>query len=118
MATLVAATNNFIEISLDEVSDFNSMNDLIGLGLARNPYNGLVIHKITFIPSGAGDVVVVRDGVNGPRLFTASVLGTYDILRDFYESANGPGKRMRPYIHANECTIAVANNAYLVFEMV
>ena len=119
MANLVAATNNFIEISLDDISDFDSANDLIGLGLSRNPIRGLMVHKIIFVPSAVGDTVVVRDGANGPRIFTAqNVLGTYDILRDIYLSANRPGKLMTPYIHANECTIGINNSAFLIFELV
>ena len=122
MALLVAVSNNFIELSLDEVNDFDSMIDLEGLGLARNAPDGLCILKITFVPSAQGDALVVRDGMNGPRIFTAvNVLGTYDILKDEYEAptgvARGKGKVVRPYIHANECTIAFAHLAYVTFEL-
>lgn len=119
MATLIAATNRFIEISLDAVDDFDITADLVGMGLNRNPENGIRVRKITFVPSAVGDGVVVRDGQNGPRIFTAeNVLGTYDILKDEYLSDDGKsGKLMSPYIAAAESTIGVANQAYLIFEL-
>lgn len=120
MALLVAATDNFIEISLDTVNDFDSSLDLIGFNLARNAPLGLRIRKITFVPSAEDDTVIVRDGQNGPRIFSAvSVLGTYDILRDDYrEDGNvDRGKLMSPYIHANECVIGFDHLAFVIFEL-
>lgn len=120
MALLVSATNNFIELSLDNLVDFDSELDLAGFGLSRNAPNGLRIRKIIFVPSAQGDTLVVRDGMNGPRVFSAiDVLGTYDTLKDEYrdDSNVNKGKVMNPYIHANECVIAFAHLAYVIFEL-
>ena len=120
MALLITATNNFIQVSLDGVTDFDSQTDLVDYGLARNAPDGLRVRKITFIPSAQDDTVIVRDGQNGPIAFAAiDVLGTYDLLKDEYREDGhiDRGKVMIPYIHANECTIGSANNAYIVFEL-
>ena len=120
MALLVSATNNFVELSLDTVNDFNSVNDLVGFGLNKNAPSGLRVRKITFVPSAAGDTLVVRDGQNGPRIFSAiNVLGTYDTLKDEYreDGHTDRGKLVNPYIHANECTIAFAHLAFVIFEL-
>lgn len=120
MALLVAATDNFIELSLDALIDFDCENDLIGFGLARNAPNGLRVKKVTFVPSAQGDTVVVRDGQNGPRIFSAvNVLGTYDTLKDEYreDGHTDRGKLMNPYIHANECIIGFPHLAYIIFEL-
>jgi len=120
MALLISATNNFIELSLDQLNDFDSEVDLIGLGLSKNAPSGLRIRKITFVPSAQGDTVVVRDGQNGPRIFSAvNVLGTYDTLKDEYREDGhiDRGKLVRPYIHANECVVGLAHLAYVIFEL-
>lgn len=118
MATLIAASKNAIEISLDGASDFNVLTDLVTMGLARNPTEGLMVRKITFIPSATGDSVVVRDGVGGPRIFSAiEVLGVYDILKDEYVGDRGQGKLMALYIDHTECSISLANQAYVIFEL-
>lgn len=118
MALLVAATNNFIELSLDAVTNLDLCNDLVALGLNRNAPNGMIIKKITFVPSAEDDTLVVRDGAGGPRVFSAiTVLGTYDVLKDEYTEPDGKGKLMSPYIDAAECTIALANNAFIIFEL-
>lgn len=120
MALLVAATENFIEVSLDGINDFDATVDLIDFHLSRNAPEGLRIRKITFIPSAANDTVVIRDGQNGPRIFSAiDVIDTYDLLKDEYR-ADGhidKGKIMSPYIHANECVIGFDHLAYVVFEL-
>ena len=120
MALLVAHTDNFIELSLDAVVDFDSEVDLVGFGFNKNAPNGLRVRKITFVPSAAGDTLVVRDGQNGPRIFSAvNVLGTYDTLKDEYREDGlvDRGKVMSPYIHANECVIALAHLAFVIFEL-
>jgi len=120
MALLVAATNNFIQLSLDVVVDFDSEVDLVGFNLARNAPNGLRVRKITFVPSAIGDTLIVRDGQNGPIVFPAvDVLGTYDVLKDEYREDGhvNKGKLMSPYIHANECVIGFAHLAFVIFEL-
>ena len=120
MALLVAATEHFIELSLDDIIDFDATVDLIGFGLRENAPFGLRIRKITFVPSALNDTVVVRDGQNGPRIFSAvDVLGTWDLLKDEYREDGkiDRGKVMRPYIHANECVIAFDNLAFVIFEL-
>lgn len=120
MALLVAATDNFIELSLDALVDFDAENDLTGFGLARDAPFGLRVRKITFVPSAQGDTVIVRDGQNGPRIFSAvNVLGTYDTLKDEYRQDGhiDRGKVMSPYIHANECVIALPHLAFVIFEL-
>ena len=120
MALLVASTDNFIELSLDAVVDFDSTVDLVGFGLTMNAPNGLRIRKIIFVPSAIGDALVVRDTQNGPRMFTAvDVLGTWDLLKDdFREDGKvDRGKVMSPYIHANECVIMLPHLAYVIFEL-
>ena len=120
MANIITATNNFIEVSLDGVTDFDTENDLVGLGLARNAPEGLRVRKIIFVPSAANDSVVVRDGQNGPAMFSAiDVLGTWDLLKDDFreDGLTDRGKLVSPYIHANECTIFAANQAYVIFEL-
>lgn len=120
MALLISATDNFIELSLDTLNDFDSETDLTGMGLASNAPSGLRVRKITFVPSAQGDTLIVRDGQNGPRMFSAvNVLGTYDTLKDEYREDGhiDRGKLMSPYIHANECTITHDNLAYVIFEL-
>ena len=118
MALVIVSTARFIEVSLDGATDFDSTTDLTTLGLARNAPNGLMVKKITFHPSAASDEVIVRDGENGPRVFAAEVLGTYDLLSDKYKGDTpDTGKIMKPYIHANETVVDAANQAYVVFEL-
>lgn len=120
MALIITASVNFIEIALDGATDFDSEDDLVLYGLARNAPSGLRVRKITFVPSAVGDDVVVRDGENGPRIFTAlNVLGVYDILKDEYREDGqvDRGKLMSPYIHANEVNVGVINQAYIIFEL-
>jgi len=120
MALLINASNNFIEIALDGVTDFDSENDLTFYGLVRNAPEGLRIRKIVFVPSAAGDQVIVRDGMNGPAMFSAiNVLGTYDILKDEYREDGhvDKGKLVSPYIHANESIVGVVNQAFVIFEL-
>lgn len=120
MALLVSASENFIQLSLDVLVDFNAETDLMGFGLARNAPSGLRVRKITFVPSAAGDTLIVRDGQNGPIVFPAiDVLGTFDVLKDEYREDGhiNRGKLMNPYIHANECVIGFAHLAYVIFEL-
>lgn len=120
MALLIASTTNFIELSLDAVLDFNSETDLVGFGMNKNAPSGLRVRKVTFVPSAAGDTLVVRDGQNGPRIFSAvNVLGTWDTLKDEYREDGhvDRGKLMSPYIHANECIITLAHLAFVIFEI-
>lgn len=120
MALFINFSNKFIEISLDGTTDFDSETDLQTYGISKNAPDGLSIKKITFIPSSVNDTVIVRDGQNGPRVFSAvDLLGTWDVLKDEYEE-NGKidkGKIMNPYIHANESTIGIVNQAYLILEL-
>jgi hypothetical protein len=120
MALLIAHTDRRIELSLDALVDFDSTVDLVGFGLARNAPAGLRVRKISFFPSAQGDTIYVRDGQNGPIIFGAvNVLGTYDTLKDEYrdDSQVDKGQIMEPYIHANECIIALPHLAYIVFEL-
>ena len=120
MALFINFSSNFIEISLDGTTDFNSELDLIAYGMARNAPDGLAIRKITFIPSAIGDAVVVRDGQNGPRVFSAvDLLGTWDVLKDDYREDGkvDKGKIINPYIHFNESVIGIVNAAYIIFEL-
>ena len=120
MALLMNASNNFIEIALDGATDFDSDLDLTFYGLSRNAPDGLRIRKITFVPSKAGDQVIVRDGMNGPAMFLAiNALGTYDILSDEYRESGhiNKGKLVNPYIHANESIVGVVNQAFVIFEL-
>ena len=120
MALIVNASDNFIEIALDGITDFNSITDLVTYNLARNAPDGLRIRKIIFAPSDAGDQVIVRDGQNGPAMFMAiNVLGTYDLLKDEYRESghNDKGKLVNPYIHANESIVSIVNQAFVIFEL-
>lgn len=120
MALFINWNNNFIELSLDGVTDFDSALDLIPFGLARNAPDGLRIRKIVVIPSAIGDSVVIRDGQNGPRIFSAiDLLGTWDTLKDEYNTDGkiDRGKIMSPYIHANEINIGIVNQLYIIFEL-
>jgi len=119
MANIITATENFIEVSLDGIEDFDSRTDLTGLGLAKNAPDGLRVRKVIFYPSAIGDEVVVRDGQNGPGFFRAEVIDTWDALKDEYREDGkiDRGKVMSPYIHAIDCTIGVQNQAYVVFEL-
>jgi len=120
MALIIVSSPGFIELSLDGATDFDPEVDLVALGISRNAPDGLRIRKITFVPSAANDSVVVRDGQNGPRVFSAvEVLGVYDTLKDDYTDSNrfDKGKVMNPYIHANETVVGVVNEAYVVFEL-
>lgn len=120
MALLIAATRNFIEIALDTTFDLDLCNDLVTLGLIRNAEDGMRIRKMTFVPSFAGDGIIVRDGQNGPRIFSAvDTLGVWDLLKDEYREDGkiDRGKVMNPYIHASESIIAFDNNAFIIFEL-
>jgi hypothetical protein len=120
MALILNASNNFIEIALDGLTDFNSITDLAAYGLARNAPDGLRVRKIIFVPSGAGDQVIVRDGQNGPAMFLAiNVLGDYDLLKDEYHESGhiDKGKLVNPYIHANESIVGIVNQAFVIFEI-
>lgn len=120
MALLITFSNRFIEISLDGATDFDPEIDLTNYGISKNAPDGLAVRKITFIPSAIGDTVVVRDGQNGPRIFSAiDLLGTWDVLKDEYNEDGkvAKGKIMNPYIHANESVIGIANQAYIILEL-
>ncbi len=119
MAILVVNSDNFIEVALDGLTDFDSTADLVSLGLARNAVGGLNVKKITFVPSAVGDAVIVRDGENGPRMFVAEALGTHDVLKDEYGESGKiiRGKKTKPYIHANETVVSIVNQAYVIFEL-
>ncbi len=118
MALIIVATHRFIEVSLDGVTDFDVTTDLSTLGLTRNAPNGLLVKKIVFHPSAVDDIVIVRDGETGPRVFGAEVLGTYDRLKDdFHGESVHVGELMTPFIDATDCIIDSANNAYIVFEI-
>jgi hypothetical protein len=120
MALIVNASNNFIEIALDGLTDFDVETDLVGYGLTKNAPSGLRVRKITFVPSALGDQVIVRDGQNGPAMFSAiNVLGTYDVLKDEYREDGhiDRGKLVSPYIHANESAVGFANQAFVIFEL-
>ena len=116
MALIVVATNNFIEISLDGTTDFDSETDLLGLGLVKNAPSGLRIRKIFFVPGTYGDTVIVRDSQNGPRMFEAQ---GYGVSRDdFREDGHvDRGKLVSPYIHANEIVVSEPNLAFVIFEL-
>jgi len=119
MALIIVASTNFIELSLDGVTDFDIETDLIALGLTLNAPRGLRIRKITFHPSAADDIVIVRDGQNGPMMFGGETLGTYDRLKDEYREDGkiDRGKLTSPYIHANETVVGLENLAFVVFEI-
>ena len=120
MALIITDSPNFIEVALDGITDFDAGVDLVGLGLARNAPNGLRVRKITFVPSAINDQVIIRDGQNGPAMFSAiDVLGTWDTLKDEYREDGhvDKGKLVNPYIHANECTVAIQNQAFVIFEL-
>jgi hypothetical protein len=120
MALIIVYSSNFIELSLDGTTDFDPEVDLIALGVSKNAPDGLRVRKITFVPSAVDDTVVIRDGQNGPRIFSAvEVLGVYDILKDEYRDDGriNMGKVMNPYIHFNESVVGVVNEAYVIFEL-
>lgn len=120
MALIVNFTDNFIEVSLDGTTDFDAISDLVNYGISKNAPGGLRIRKITVIPSAIGDTIIIRDRQNGPRILSApNLLGTWDVLKDEYrdDSNVDKGKIMNPYIHANEITIGLVNQAYVVFEL-
>ena len=120
MAILIVASKNYIEVALDGATDFDITADLVALGLAKEAPDGLHITKIIYIPSATDDAVIVRDGENGPRMFEQpAALGTYDVLKDDV-LPSGPRnkvKRTKPYIHWNETTVSVVNQAYVIFEL-
>ena len=119
MALILNSSGNFIEVSLDGLTDFDCTTDLIGLGMLSNAPDGLRVRKIIFLPSDVGDEVIVRDGQNGPTMFAGEALGTYDKLKDEYrdDSTCDKGKVCKPYIHANETVVSVVNQSYIVFEI-
>ena len=118
MANLLNASKNFLSISLDGTTDFDSETDLVLGGLSKNAPDGLRIKRIRFDPSADGDEVIIRDGQNGPEIFRAVVLGRYDnLIQEYHEDGNMErGKVMNPYIHNNETVISNPNQASVVFE--
>ena len=99
MALILNSSGNFIEVSLDGLTDFDCTTDLIGLGMLSNAPDGLRVRKIIFLPSDVG--------------------GTYDKLKDEYrdDSTCDKGKVCKPYIHANETVVSVVNQSYIIFEI-
>lgn len=119
MALIIVASNNAIEVALDGATDFDSENDLLALGLAKNAPDGLSITKIRYNPSATDDEVIVRDGQNGPVMFKSIALGEYDITKDDFwmNGDRDKGKVFKPYIHANETIVSVENQAFVIFEL-
>ena len=87
---------SFYTITYDPLLDWDSSVVFPG---------GMKILAIEMAPTALGDAVVVRDGQNGPRIFSHEAIGAYDIAVRPYvgvTSKGGNGKLVFPYIGAAE----------------
>ena len=115
MANVVNHSAGNVDVSLDGTTDFDWTTDLPKAAPA-----GGKVKAIRWDPSAADDEVIVRDGANGPRIFKGGpALGDYDKEIEYYRGDERPdhGKPVSPYIHANECTVASPNDAYVYFDL-
>lgn len=115
MANVIIEGRGSVDISLDGTSDFDWTLDLSHLAPS-----GTKIKAIRFNPEATDDEVVVRDGANGARIFhSGPAVDNHDVMVEYYGSGDGKdfGKKVLPYIHANECTIASANTSYVYFDL-
>ena len=80
--------------------------------------NGMDLLSICMRPAAAGDKVVVRDGADGPEIFSHEAVGAYDHALRIYQS-NDPkwsgrgGVHCTPHVAAAEAT----GNFVLTFEV-
>ena len=67
--------------------------------------SGMRIMAIEMAPAAIGDEVVVRDGEDGPRIFSHEAIDTYDIAVRPYREAGSKGENGKivfPHIAAAE----------------
>lgn len=114
MANIVNADESNVDVSLDGVTDFDWTTDV-----GKPSPMGIKIKAIRLDPSAVGDIVLVRNRANGPRLFRAEAIDGYDTQIEYYSGSERPdlGKPVFPYIHANECVIANPNDVYVYFDL-
>lgn len=104
----MANTTNFkgstIEITgLD--ADWDSATDL---GIEN-----LKLNSITFDPSAAGDIMVIRNGSStGPACFYASCDSTYSQKIKYFH-----GEWVHPVINISECTLSSPSDARVILEV-
>lgn len=74
---------------------------------------GIRIKSIWFVPSGANDVMVIRDGsATGPRMFYGIALNASEPIRWSYD-----GAIKKPYIQQSDLTLAASANARVIFDL-
>lgn len=102
MANTTVIKGNMVQVTgLD--ADWNSVTD--------TPFkDGMKLLAIVFDPSAIGDVMVVEEESDGPRIFYASCTDTHDQRIQYYD-----GTWHKPYIDISDCTLDTAANARVLF---
>lgn len=98
MAHQIVQYEGFYTITYDPLLDWDSANVFP---------NGMRVMTIEMAPHAANDAVVVRNGQNGPRVFSHEAIDTYDIAVRPYRDAVSKGENGRlmfPYIANGEAT--------------
>lgn len=91
--------------------------------------SGIKVKSITFHPSAANDVMVIKQGTPGyattAALITAKTASAPEIFYKLASTATGQrvefgdkGQWMRPFIDISDCTLGTAANARVDFELV
>lgn len=101
-ANTVVRSNKFICITPDGSTDWDLGEDQ-------------QVIRITFVPSAATDVLVVRHGTAAGVPTVYLVISTKDSTNvDFGHGGNQP--IWRPYIKASDCTFGTAGNVRILIE--
>lgn len=87
-----------------------TMADETGMVSAK----GVRINSIWFVPSGADDIMIIRDGsATGPIMFRCHVASITTV--DAKHHYNGAIKK--PYIQQSDLTLAASANARVLFDV-
>lgn len=75
---------------------------------------GVRIYSIWYVPSGADDVMIIRDGsATGPIMFMARSLNASDnSCKQTYD-----GAVKKPYIQQSDLTLTASGTARVIFEL-
>ena len=74
---------------------------------------GVRIVSIWFVPSGANDVLVIRDGsASGPAMFYGKALNASEPVKHYYK-----GGIKKPYIQQADCSFAASANVRVIMDL-
>lgn len=107
MANTTALTGRFLQITgLD--ADWTLTTDMPGMVTG-----GLNVKSIRYHPSGADRFIVHNKSIDAAAIFDVNCADVYDDRIQYYDEK----VPMFPVIDISDCTLAVAANARLVFEL-